>query len=87
MEGARSLAPGESARRKAVRLTPEQAMQQIHKLEAEMFRLARNLGFEKAGDGARRDRRYPAWGAWGRGGPACRLANAGRKSEHVACKG
>ena len=48
MEGARSGAPGESARRKAVRLTPEQAMQQIRKLEAEMFRLARNLEFEKA---------------------------------------
>jgi excinuclease UvrABC helicase subunit UvrB len=31
-----------------VRLTPEQAMQQIRKLEAEMFRLARNLEFEKA---------------------------------------
>ena len=48
MEGARSVAPGESSRRKAVRLTPEQAMQQIRKLEAEMFRLARNLEFEKA---------------------------------------
>ena len=48
MEGARSGAPGESARRKVVRLTPEQAMQQIRKLEAEMFRLARNLEFEKA---------------------------------------
>jgi excinuclease ABC subunit B len=35
-------------RRRAVRLTPEQGMQQIKKLEAEMFRLARNLEFEKA---------------------------------------
>jgi len=48
MEGARSAAPGEAARHGAVRLTPEQAMQQIRKLEAEMFRLARNLEFEKA---------------------------------------
>ena len=48
MEGARSAAPGEAARRGAVRLTPDQAMQQIRKLEAEMFRLARNLEFEKA---------------------------------------
>ena len=31
-----------------LRLTPEQAMQQIKKLEQEMFRLARNLEFEKA---------------------------------------
>jgi excinuclease ABC subunit B len=29
-------------------LTPEQAMQQIRKLEQEMYRLARNLEFEKA---------------------------------------
>ncbi len=48
MEGARSTVPGESGRRRAVPLTPEQAMQQIRKLEAEMFRLARNLEFEKA---------------------------------------
>jgi excinuclease ABC subunit B len=48
MEGARTGAPGEASRRRAVRLTPEQAMQQIRKLESEMFRLARNLEFEKA---------------------------------------
>jgi excinuclease ABC subunit B len=48
MEGARSVAPGMPGRRRAVRLTPEQGMQQIKKLEAEMFRLARNLEFEKA---------------------------------------
>jgi excinuclease ABC subunit B len=48
MEGARAGAPGEARRRKAVRLTPDQAMQQVRKLEAEMFRLARNLEFEKA---------------------------------------
>jgi excinuclease ABC subunit B len=48
MEGARGGAPGEPGRRKAVRLAPEQAMQQIRKLEAEMFRLARNLEFERA---------------------------------------
>jgi excinuclease ABC subunit B len=48
MEGARGVAPGAAGRRKAARLTPEQAMQQIRKLEAEMFRLARNLEFEKA---------------------------------------
>ena len=48
MEGARAAAPGEPARRRVARLTPEQAMQQVRKLEAEMFRLARNLEFEKA---------------------------------------
>jgi excinuclease ABC subunit B len=48
MEGARSAAPGEPARRRVARLTPDQAMQQVRKLEAEMFRLARNLEFEKA---------------------------------------
>jgi len=49
MEGARVALGGEGgARRKIVRLTPEQAMQQIRKLEQEMFRLARNLEFEKA---------------------------------------
>ena len=48
MEGARAVAPGEAGRRKAMRLSPDQAMQQIRKLEAEMFRLARNLEFEKA---------------------------------------
>jgi excinuclease ABC subunit B len=48
MEGARATRPGEPARRKVVRLTPEQAMQQIRKLEQEMYRLARNLEFEKA---------------------------------------
>jgi excinuclease ABC subunit B len=48
MEGARAAATGEPARRRVTRLTPEQAMQQVRKLEAEMFRLARNLEFEKA---------------------------------------
>ena len=48
MEGARAVAPGEARRRNAMRLSPDQAMQQIRKLEAEMFRLARNLEFEKA---------------------------------------
>ena len=48
MEGARSVVPGASGRRRAVPLTPDQAMQQIRKLETEMFRLARNLEFEKA---------------------------------------
>ena len=49
MEGARSVpCRAKSGRRRAVPLTPEQAMQQIRKLEAEMFRLARNLEFEKA---------------------------------------
>ena len=49
MEGARTSAPGAARReRRALRLTPEQAMQQIRKLESEMFRLARNLEFEKA---------------------------------------
>ncbi|MGB5131863.1 MAG: helicase-related protein, partial [Steroidobacteraceae bacterium] len=49
MEGARAV-PGMDggARRKAVRLTPEQALQRIRKLEQEMYRLARNLEFEKA---------------------------------------
>jgi len=48
MEGARTGAPGEASRGRAVQLTPVQAMQQIRKLESEMFRLARNLEFEKA---------------------------------------
>ena len=48
MEGARMVPGSEGGRRKPVQLTPEQAMQQIRKLEAEMFRLARNLEFEKA---------------------------------------
>jgi excinuclease ABC subunit B len=48
MEGARMVPGSEGGRRKAVQLTPEQAMQQIRKLEAEMYRLARNLEFEKA---------------------------------------
>jgi excinuclease ABC subunit B len=48
MEGARGTAPGEPARRRGARMTPGQAMQQISKLEQEMFRLARNLEFEKA---------------------------------------
>jgi excinuclease ABC subunit B len=48
MEGARTGAPGEASRRRIVRLEPGQAMQQIRKLESEMFRLARNLEFEKA---------------------------------------
>jgi excinuclease ABC subunit B len=48
MEGARAVPAGEGARRRVARLSPEQAMQQIRKLEQEMFRLARNLEFEKA---------------------------------------
>jgi excinuclease ABC subunit B len=48
MEGARMVPGSEGGRRRPVQLTPEQAMQQIRKLEAEMFRLARNLEFEKA---------------------------------------
>jgi excinuclease ABC subunit B len=48
MEGARAVPAGEAGRRRAVKLSPEQAMQQIRKLEQEMFRLARNLEFEKA---------------------------------------
>jgi excinuclease ABC subunit B len=49
MEGARAVPGMEGgARRKVIRLTPQQAMQQIKKLEQEMFRLARNLEFEKA---------------------------------------
>ncbi len=48
MEGARMVPGSEGGRRRPVQLTPEQALQQIRKLEAEMFRLARNLEFEKA---------------------------------------
>ncbi len=49
MEGARAVATREGGmRRKFARLSPAQAIQQIRKLEQEMFRLARNLEFEKA---------------------------------------
>jgi excinuclease ABC subunit B len=48
MEGARVVPAGEWVRSKFVRMTPEQALRQIGKLEAEMYRLARNLEFEKA---------------------------------------
>ncbi|MDH4260318.1 MAG: excinuclease ABC subunit UvrB [Gammaproteobacteria bacterium] len=48
MEGARVVPGRDGGRRSVMRLTPEQAMQQIKKLEQEMFRLARNLEFEKA---------------------------------------
>jgi excinuclease ABC subunit B len=48
MEGARMVPGSEGGRRRPVQLTPEQAMQQIRKLEQEMHRLARNLEFEKA---------------------------------------
>jgi excinuclease ABC subunit B len=48
MEGARGAGPGQAARRGGIRLAPEQAVQQIRKLESEMYRLARNLEFEKA---------------------------------------
>jgi excinuclease ABC subunit B len=48
MEGARTGAPGEARRRAGVRLAPDQALQQVRKLESEMYRLARNLEFEKA---------------------------------------
>ena len=49
MEGARRRrAGGRAAAAGPVQLSPDQAMQQIRKLESEMFRLARNLEFEKA---------------------------------------
>ncbi len=47
MEGAR-VVPTRAGAKAAPRLAPEQAMQQIRKLEQEMYRLARNLEFEKA---------------------------------------
>ena len=49
MEGARSEVPRPRGRAAAVPiLRPEQAVRQIKKLEAEMFRRARNLEFEEA---------------------------------------
>jgi excinuclease ABC subunit B len=48
MEGARVVPGRDAGRRNIVRLSPEQAIKQIRKLEQEMFRLARNLEFEKA---------------------------------------
>jgi excinuclease ABC subunit B len=49
MEGARSEAPRPRGRAAPVpTLRPEQAVRQIRKLEAEMFRRARNLEFEEA---------------------------------------
>jgi excinuclease ABC subunit B len=48
MEGARAVPAGEWVRSKFVRLTPDQALRQIAKLEQDMYRLARNLEFEKA---------------------------------------
>jgi excinuclease ABC subunit B len=48
MEGARAVPGREGTRRRTARLTPEQALQQIRKLEQDMYRLARNLEFEKA---------------------------------------
>ena len=48
MEGARAVPASEWVKSKFVRMTPEQAQRQIAKLEAEMYRLARNLEFEKA---------------------------------------
>jgi excinuclease ABC subunit B len=48
MEGARVVPGRDTGRHGMLRLKPEQAMQQIKKLEQEMFRLARNLEFEKA---------------------------------------
>ncbi len=48
MEGARAVPAGDWVRSRFVRMTPDQALQQIRKLEAEMFKLARNLEFEKA---------------------------------------
>jgi excinuclease ABC subunit B len=47
MEGARSSAPDRSVA-EGVTLGPEQAVKRIKKLEAEMFKLARNLEFEQA---------------------------------------
>ena len=48
MEGARIVPGRDTGQRNVVRLSPEQAIKQIRKLEQEMFRLARNLEFEKA---------------------------------------
>ncbi len=48
MEGAMGDGSGELRGKTAVRLTPEQAMKRVKKLEQEMFRLARNLEFEEA---------------------------------------
>jgi excinuclease ABC subunit B len=48
MEGARIVPGRDAGGRNIVRLSPEQATKQIRKLEQEMFRLARNLEFEKA---------------------------------------
>jgi excinuclease ABC subunit B len=48
MEGARVVPGRDSSGRRAAPLSPAQAMQQIRKLEQEMYRLARNLEFEKA---------------------------------------
>jgi excinuclease ABC subunit B len=55
MEGARSEAPGPGARRRgekppraAAELRPEALVKEIKRLEAEMFRKARNLEFEEA---------------------------------------
>ena len=48
MEGARGVPAAEWVKSKFVRMTPDQAMRQIAKLETEMYRLARNLEFEKA---------------------------------------
>ena len=48
MEGARVVPGRDGGGRRAVPLSPAQAMQQIRKLEQEMYRLARNLEFEKA---------------------------------------
>ncbi len=48
MEGAREVPASEWVKSKFVRMTPDQALRQIAKLETEMYRLARNLEFEKA---------------------------------------
>jgi excinuclease ABC subunit B len=48
MEGAREVPASEWVKSKFVRMTPDQALRQIAKLENEMYRLARNLEFEKA---------------------------------------
>jgi excinuclease ABC subunit B len=61
MEGARRRRPGRTAgapgtRKRESLLAPEQAMKRIKKLEAEMYKHARNLEFEEAAGSATRSR-------------------------------
>ena len=69
MEGARMVPGSEGGRRKAVQLTPEQAMQQIRKLEAEMYPAGAKPRVREGCAAARRDCGDPAWRAWRRRGP------------------